>query len=266
MSMITLSNDRLMRVAPSIFAEAPHHKVSGRYGFVPTIQVIEAFRQQGWYPVRAQQTRVRDEGRREFTRHLVRFRQSDRPIQVGDSVAELVLTNSHDRSSAYQLDVGLFRLVCSNRMVCPIGEFGGIRVRHGKNVVDDIIEGSYELIEEVPRIAASVDQFRSTRLDEREEALFAEAALEVRYGEEWSQSSPVRPVQLLEARRRDDAGADLWSAYNRVQENLLKGGIRGRSRSGRRMRTRAVNSVTEDVRLNRALWRLAERFAQLKAS
>ena len=88
----------------------------------------------------------------------------------------------------------------------------------------------------------------------------------MRYGEDWAAHSPVRAGQLLEARRSNDRGTDLWVTFNRVQENLLKGGLAGRAKSGRRVRTRQVRSVTEDVRLNRALWRLAERFAQLKAA
>jgi hypothetical protein len=263
--MQPLDNARLQRLAPSIFADAPHASVSSRYGFVPTIALVDAFRAEGWLPVRAQQTAVRDETRREHTRHLVCFRRQQ-PLQVGDALAELVLTNSHDTRSAYQLDAGLFRLACSNGMVCPIGEVRGIRVRHGKHIVDAVIEGSYELIEELPQIAASVDRFRDTGLDGREQGLFAEAALEVRNGEDWARQSPVPPGQLLEARRTDDKGADLWVTFNRVQENLLKGGLLGRAQSGRRVRTRQVRSVTEDVRLNRALWRLAERFAQLKAA
>ncbi len=264
--MSVLSNDQIMRLAPSVFAQAPDGNVSERYGFVPTMTLVEAFREQGWLPVRAQQTRVRDSQRQHVARHMLRFRRNYSPIEVGDSVAELVLTNSHDRSSAYQLDAGLFRLVCSNGMVCPIGDFGGIRVRHGKNVVDDIIEGSYELLDEVPQIAASVEAFRDTQLDSKEQSLFAEAALEVRYGEDWPKASPVRTDQILGARRREDEGDNLWATFSRVQENLLRGSLRGRARNGRRVRTRAVNSVSEDVRLNRALWRLAQRFADLKAA
>ena len=176
-------------------AQAPDDAVSDRYGFVPTIEVVDALQAEGWYPVRAQQTRVRDPERRDTTRHLVRFRQDpQRQITVGDSIAELVLTNSYDRSSAYQLDLGLFRLICSNGMVTPVGDMGGIRVRHGKQVVDQ----------------------------------------------------------------------NLWRVFNRTQENLLKGGLTGRSASGRHTRTRAIKSVTEDVRLNRALWQLTEHFAALK--
>jgi hypothetical protein len=261
-----LTDAQLRSRAPSIFAESPHSGVSARYGHVPTIALLNAFRDVGWYPVRAEQTRVRDVSRRAHTRHLVRLRRVRDPIEVGDSLAELVLLNSHDGSSAYQLDIGLYRLVCENGMVTPIGETGGIRVRHGKHVVDEAIEGSYDLVEEVPRIAAQVDQFRALSLSPRESERFARSALELRYGEDWSQASPVTTAQVLSSRRVADSGQDLWSTLNRVQENLTKGGLAGRSRSGRRTRTRAIRSVTEDVRLNRALWRLTERFTELKAA
>jgi hypothetical protein len=162
----TLSRDQLYRQAPAIFAQAPVHSVSDRYGFVPTISVVDALQAEGWHPVRAQQTRVRDPERRDTTRDLVRFRQDpQRQITVvGDSVAELVLTNSHDRTAAYQLDLGLFRLVCSNGMVTPVGDMGGIRVRHGKQVVDQILEGSLALVNELPNLAGTVERCQSLRL------------------------------------------------------------------------------------------------------
>lgn len=66
------------------------------------------------------------------------------------------------------------------------------------------------------------------------------------------------------ARRGADRKTDLWTTANVVQENVIKGGVGGISATtGRRMKTRAINSVGEDVRLNRALWSLTERMAEL---
>ena len=185
---------------------------------------------------------------------------------MGDSVTELVLTNSHDRSAAYQLDLGLFRLVCSNGMVTPVGDLGGIRVRHGRHIVDEILEGSIHLSHQVPTIAEGVEAFRSTLISPATAWWYAEAALALRYGLDWRRTSPIQAGDLLEARRSEDANDSLWSVFNRTQENLFKGGLTGKSASGRRTRTRAINSVSEDVRLNRALWKLTERFAELKGA
>lgn len=265
--MRILTHDQLHRTAPAIFAHEPDEAVSERYGFVPTINVVDALQAEGWYPVRAQQTNVRQAERRDVARHMIRFRQEpDRQIDLGDSVAELVLTNSHDRTSAFQLDLGLFRLICANGMVAPVSDMGGIRVRHGRHIVDQILEGSIALTQQVPQIAEGMEVFQSTMVHRDEARLFAEAALALRYGDDWQTNSPIQPDTVLEARRTEDAGGTLWQVFGRTQENLFKGGLRGRSASGRRTRTRAIHSVSEDVRLNRALWTLTERFAELKGA
>ena len=69
--------------------------------------------------------------------------------------------------------------------------------------------------------------------------------------------SGMEPSRLLTCRRPEDVGDDLWSVMNRVQENLLRGGISRRSASGRLTRTRRITSIREDVRLNGRLWDLA---------
>ena len=66
-------------------------------------------------------------------------------------------------------------------------------------------------------------------------------------------------------RRFEDRRDDLWTTFNRLQENLVKGGLEGRSRNGRATRTRPVNGIDQNVKLNRALWVLAEEMRRLKA-
>ena len=265
MAMSILTTDRLNKLAPAVFATEPDSEVSDRYGFVPTIEVVNALQDQGWYPVRALQTHVRDPSKRRLAKHLIRFRQEpDRQIHVGDCISELVLTNSHDRSAAYSLDLGLFRLACENGMVTQTAQLDGIKVKHGKNIVDSIIEGSLNLIHHVPKISEAVDHYRSTLLSKAEAQYFAQAALNLRYGDNWIANSPIKPEDLLNVRRVEDYESSLWKIFNRVQENLFKGGLTGRSATGRAIKTRAIASVSEDVKLNRALWALTEQFSKLK--
>lgn len=83
----------------------------------------------------------------------------------------------------------------------------------------------------------------------------ANAALKYRFGEDYQ---PVTVSQLLTPRRREDYSDDLWTVYQRVQENLMKGGLSGRTAQGKSSRTRAVTGIDGDVKLNRALWIMAE--------
>ncbi|CAM6881555.1 DUF945 domain-containing protein [Enterobacter intestinihominis] len=88
----------------------------------------------------------------------------------------------------------------------------------------------------------------------------ANAALKYRFGED---HQPVTVSQLLTSRRREDCSDDLWTVYQRVQENLMKGGLSGRTAQGKSSRTRAVTGIDGDVKLNRALWVMAENMMDL---
>jgi hypothetical protein len=258
-----LNNEALRRFSPSVFAETPHHSRGERYGFIPTIQVLDALRSEGWQPHNAREQTVRLDDRRGFTRHIVRMRQPGLAFdKVGDTLPELVLLNSHDGTSAYQMHVGLFRLACLNGLVVSDTTFAKISVRHSGNVVDRVLEGAATVVRDVPQIAAHVGVMRSLQLSRPEQEAFAGAALLTKY--ESPEAAPIDAEQLLGTRRTADASQDLWTTFNRVQENLLRGGLRGQTATGKRTRTREVKSITEDTRINKALWQLTEQMRKLK--
>ena len=90
-----LTNDEIMAYAPSVMAEAPHESRGDRYAFIPTINVLDGLRNAGFQPFEVRQTKCRDAGKREFTRHLVRMRHPD-AIATQSEVPEIVLLNSQD--------------------------------------------------------------------------------------------------------------------------------------------------------------------------
>ena len=83
----------------------------------------------------------------------------------------------------------------------------------------------------------------------------AQAALTYRFGEE---HQPITEEQVLQPRRWEDKKDDLWTVYQRLQENLIKGGLSGRNVKGKRARTRSVNGIDGDIKLNKALWVMTE--------
>lgn len=260
----TLDNIQLHRAAPSIFAEEAYSQTSSRYGFIPTIHVVDALRGLGWLPVKAVEQRCRKADKRGYTKHLIRFRHSDSKAlqQVGDSLPEVVLLNSHDATSAYQMHAGLFRLVCSNGLVVADSTFNKISIRHSGDVIGRVIEGVAQIVEETPAIADSVARLQHIHLTEKEQHVYAAAALTLKYDE--PEAAPITSEKLLKPRRGADSDSSLWSTFNRVQENLIRGGLLGRNARGMPARTRAINSITEDTRINKALWLLTETMAGLK--
>jgi hypothetical protein len=268
-----VSEDALRRYVPSLFGAEAHESRSDRYTYIPTWDVLSKMQEKGFVITSAQQARVRDASRREFTKHLVRLRHTSslgKAAVVGDSVFELLLKNSHDGSSLYELMGGFFRFVCANGMVVGENTFAPVKVKHIGNIVDNVIDASYSVIEEVPRITANVERWKQIQLTTDEQAIFAEEAGKLRFDVESASQLPISCGRMLAARRSDDAHSDLWHTFNRVQENLTKGGMQGRridsdGRASYRA-VRAIKGIDQDLKLNKALWTLAEKMAELKGA
>lgn len=268
-----MTHEEIRRVAPSAFAVQPYHDRSERYVYIPTISVIEGMERAGFLPFKASQSRTRIPGKGEFTKHMIRFRHTSQNLQtVGDSTAEVVLINSHDGTSAYKLMAGLFRLVCSNGLVVSDGYQESISIKHFGNVQDAVIDGSTRIVENAPKLLSAVKAWEALPLNRGEQLALAEAAHSVRFeqDENGKTQTPIRPEQLLQPRRSEDNRQTLWHTFNVIQENATKGGLGARQEwtqergRGRIIRTREVKGIDQDVKLNRALWALAERMAELK--
>jgi hypothetical protein len=271
-----LTIEQIAQYAPSALAVQPHESRSERYACIPTINVIEGMIKSGFQPFKASQSISRIEGKQAFTKHMIRFRhQGAGQYTVGDSIPEVVLINSHDGTSAYKLIAGIFRLVCSNGMVVAESTTGSLSIKHQGNVLDNVIEGSYKLVKESHTALQAIQQWSQLQLTNGEQSAFAEAAHTVRFADsEGKITTPIVPAQLLAPRRHDDAGNDLWHTFNRIQENVIKGDLHARTRSiydeqgryipSRRISTREVKGIDQDIRLNRALWQLAEKMAELR--
>lgn len=247
-----LTHDELFRTVPSIFSETKHDSRSDRYTYIPTITLLDNLRREGFQPFFACQTRVRDLSKRDHTKHMLRLRREGQI--TGNQVPEIILLNSHDGSSSYQMLPGLFRAVCQNGLIC--GEtFGEVRVPHKGDVVERVIEGAYEVLGIFDRVDEKREEMQRLMLPQPAQQALAKAALTYRFGDE---HQPVSESQILSPRCWQDESPDLWTTYQRIQENLIKGGLRGRNAQGRNQQTRAVRGIDGDVKLNRALWVMAE--------
>lgn len=247
-----LTHDELFRAVPSIFTETKHDSRSDRYTYIPTITLLDNLKREGFQPFFACQTRVRDLIKREHTKHMLRLRREGQI--TGNQVPEIILLNSHDGSSSYQMLPGLFRAVYQNGLIC--GEtFGEVRVPYKGDVVERVIEGAYEVLGIFGRVDEKREEMQQLMLPPPAQQALAKAALTYRFGDE---HQPVTESQILSPRRWQDEGPDLWTTYQRIQENLIKGGLRGRNVHGRNQQTRAVRGIDGDVKLNRALWVMAE--------
>lgn len=261
-------------IPAAAFATHAHESRSERYGFIPTSDVLAALQREGFEVAKSITQRVRDASKIGFERHQLRLRPAGqvglRP-EVGTIFPEVILTNSHDGSSGFRLDAGLYRLVCSNGLTVAQGEQAAVSIPHRGSpeaLAGRVIEGTFEVLDVANRSIEAARDWSQIELHRSEQEAFAEAAAIARWGvdaETGRSLAPVSPTSVLTARRWDDRAPTLWNTFNRAQENLVqRGGIRGVSSTGRRLGVRAVTGINENSNLNRALWLLAQRLADVK--
>jgi hypothetical protein len=256
-----LSEATLRQRAPSIYASGPMAGVSARYTFVPTARIVDGLGEHGWVPVAVEEQRSRTEARRGYQKHLLRFRRAEQMQTLDEWNVELVLLNSHDKGCAYQLHAGIFRRICSNGLVLSELSFEAIRFRHAGLLADEVVQASFRLLDFLPRVGELVNRFRSRELEPRESLDLAKHALLLRYDS--PELAPVEPETLLQARRPEDDGRDLWRTMNCVGENLERGGVSDwhKDRRGKLRSVRPLRGIDSKVNLNKGLWGLAEQLA-----
>lgn len=270
-----MTEDEIRAVAPSVFATTAHESRSERFAPIPTIEVLRGLANEGFGVVGARQAVTRVAGKAPYTKHLLRLRKMDVgnsvAYHVGDTVCEMLLKNANDGTCVYDLMAGLFRIRCLNSLVAQIGELEAVKVRHSGDVANKVIEGTYRVIGEAQKALAAPQDWGRINLNRDEQHVFAEAAHVLRFGEADEGGAPpaIRVDQLLGVRRTGDTASDLWTTFNVVQENAIRGGLHGVTRDAnnrrRNMTTRPIKGIDQDIKLNRALWTLAERMAELKA-
>lgn len=267
-SQSPLSESQLRNIAPSVFAQEPHDSRSSRYAYIPTSQVLLALQQEGFEVFGAMQARCRSDDRRDHTKHLLRLRHigdAGRALNLGDAVSEICLLNSHDGSSSYQMFAGVFRLACLNGLMVCDSTVGAVRIPHSGKALERVIHGAYDILDGCNLVKERHENMSAITLTREEQDLFASTALTLRYDDE-TKPAPIQAAQLLNVRRREDKAPDLWTTFNVVQENIVRGGVPARTATNGRTRTREIKGIDQNVKINKALWMLADGMAKLKMS
>jgi hypothetical protein len=235
--------------------------VSAKYTFVPTRELVWRLIEVGFKVARAEQARVINPDRQGFQKHLVALRHSDASwdarAKVSGFMPEIIMTNAHDGSSSFTLQIGIFRVICLNKLVVGAGIISAIKFPHRGSKSDLVVNAAMTLVDKIPTVLGKVGEMQKRVLDFKEVGSFAEQALAIRYPE----NPPVSPVGLVQIRRDEDREPTLWNVFNRIQENLLNGGMNtatGIKSPRNRMRyVRPCRGIDSSVKINCGLFDLA---------
>lgn len=254
-----IKNEELLRTyAPAAFATAPEEgRVSDRYSFLPTTDILEILQDEGWTAWKAQQVNAR-KWSTDHAKHIIRLKHEDLDMNsfgVGDSFPEMLLINAHNGLGGYTLQGGIFRMICSNGMVISENDFGKVHIRHIGFEPKQVVNASRDLVVNASKIADKIGNWQETEMSDRSRKDFFADAAKLRFDN--PNDGMIADISM--PRRVEDKKTDLWTTFNVAQENLLRGGFRNGSTN--RM-VRAISNIQKDVNLNSQLWDLASTYSE----
>lgn len=242
-----------MNALSPIYATKPSDKVSSRYHFISTNDVIQTFEQQGFSITSVQYPKARKDSRVGFNSHLIRMRRNDVDTYATE-VPEVLIINSHDCTKAFRLSLGFFRFVCTNGLIVGdmLADTG--RITHKGQVAVEVLNFVSEYSKNVTKKIEHITQMKETYLsaDEIEEFRLKAAELihpNIKYTE-----------QLLHINRAEDKSPNVWTTFNVIQENAMKGNYQIVGATNNTRKARPIKNLTRNVELNTKLWSLAEEY------
>ena len=262
-----MDKDQLKEVCPLAFAkEATNPKVSGKYLFVNTETIIDDLDKLGWKPVQAAQRKGRGKSTI-FSKHMIAFQNPDLKIKGSDgddSFPRIIMTNSHDGMQAFKFSVGIFRLVCSNGLVVADEQFSDFKIKHKGYTFEELRGVVNQAVEDLPNKVEVLNQMKKRVLTSEEKNKLALDAMLIRAGIEPGSEKAKKfnyddetIIDILDPKRKEDEGDDLWKIFNIVQEKITQGDFHAALTGAKVRKVRKIKSFEKDLKVNKELFKLA---------
>ena len=232
--IIPLNNDlnKLQAFIPSLNKDwRDNQRIKSKEYQIETLDAIEGFQKEGWKIDGAYEQRGRD---KRISSHMIKMQHPDFNIKNAknqtEAIATLNISNSCNGSKPLEMDLGAFRQVCTNGLIAHT---------------------SYSNVSEVMN---EFNKLKSIKLDPAKAMSLAVAAVESRFGKD----SGIEASQLLNVIRTEDEGNDLWSVYNRIQENITQS---DRIYNPEGKLITGIDNPFVDTKVNKELFQLAYAYA-----
>jgi hypothetical protein len=262
-SLTALTVEQIKEKAPQVFANSPSEKVSDKYTFIPTNQIIQDMDQLGWKVTDAKCVRSKTSSGKEHGTHMVVFFNKSIFIQNDtggvEAYPQILIRNNHTGAGSFKFDIGMFRMICSNGLVIKDKDLGSFNMRHSGYSFEDLKVLVHKAIEVLPDVVIKINKFYQKMMTPDEIKSFAEKAFRVRFGEE-RLATQYDLDEIVRSSRREDDSNSLWTVYNRTQENLISGGFQVKTKKKSR-KASGIKSISRNVEINQKLWEIAIEYA-----
>ena len=263
--------DEIRELAPSVLRSPEQGAASGvssQYNFFTTDEIRTMLGDLNWYVYDAKQQKTKKNP--ETTKHMVRFRNDDMGITNG-LTPEILLINSHDRTTSLSFHVGIFRIICSNGLIVADKTFDQIKVRHMGTSFDSVKNYIASITETIPNVFNNINVYDHKLMSQAEQLEFAMQSLVLRFPEYYNEETEKINYDLLKSHidvadfikpiRTEDSNNTLFTTMNIAQEKLMKGEFFRMGNTYKVRKARPVKNIKTTLDVNKGLWKLMESFA-----
>lgn len=246
---------QLEQFAPAALSKTSSPITSEHYEFVDSMNFIEAAQSQGWQVTSAGQ-RIKRVNPEEtiWGKHMLKLEHPDYLINGKDKL-QMVMVNSHNRMAKFRLDVGIFRMICSNGLIIKSVDLMGVNQRHRNFDSVELLKTVMQSMEHIQEFAPKIEAMQHRIMTKDDQFAFAIEAIALRHGQEVADVLPKAALNDFLAPLRDlDKGDDLWKIFNVSQEKLIRGGYVSFDPKMEKLRKQqAISSAEKDYNINTQL-------------
>jgi hypothetical protein len=209
--------------------------------YIPTLDAVEMLQKDGWLIKGVAEQR--NSGRK-VSSNYVQMQHPDFSILdkngKTEALASITISNSTSGNSPLNLDLGAFRLVCSNGAV-RFDRAAESKIKHTEINYKQLPEIIAKLNNKALVLADVINEMKHIQLSADDIKKFAFDAARLRFDD----LTDVNIDDVFKVNRIEDESNDLWTVFNRVQENL----------------TADISNFNTDIKLNQQLFSLADQYA-----
>jgi hypothetical protein len=210
--------------------------------YIPTINVIQKLQNEGWLINGVDEKR--DKKTRKISNNYVQMTHPDLAIKNSkgkdEAYSSITIQNSCSGNQPLQMSVGAYRMVCSNGLVRFDEHAKSEKIEHTEINYKNLDCFIFNLNDKAKNIINQLNIWKQQNLTSEQIHKLAYNAAKLRFNED---DEKFNPIDLLHVNRVEDEGEDVWTIFNRIQENL----------------TYDIEDKQVDIWLNQQLYDLVDR-------
>jgi len=152
-------------------------------------------------------------------------------------------------------------MICENGLVIADKEFENVKMRHMGYTFEDLQSMIKEMVEKLPLTVESMNKMKNVELEEEKVFDLAKSLLDIRV----EGTKNIYPIEAIEevafAQRKEDTNDDLWTVFNRSQENIIEGNFEYKTPDGKLRQARVIKNFKQDKNVNKKMFSKALEFA-----